>query len=311
MTGAAAVGLRPDGVDRPGVALLYQGAVAELLASDTGFVDAVSLIPETLWHERTVGPGAPTRYVDIEPGRRLFDAVAERFPIVFHGIGLSLGSAAPLDVEHVDQVGRYVRRYRPEWYSEHLAAFRVGTDGDGSVHAGTGLPVAFDEAVAADLVEKLGRAMERLDVPMLLENSAIYTEIPGCDMSEAEFLNDVSARAGSGVLLDLHNLVVNEINLGWDAAAYLRALDLDRVVEIHVAGGEWIGDFYTDAHSGRCPDRVHELLADVLPRCPSVRLVTFEAHESRIADMGEVGVRQEIGALRAAIERSRSVCDVA
>jgi hypothetical protein len=139
---------------------------------------------------------------------------------------------------------------------------------------------------------------------MLLENSAIYVDVPDTEMSEAAFLNRLCDEAGCGVLLDLHNLVVNEVNLGWDLAAYLDELDLSNVVEIHVAGGEMLGAWYTDAHSGSCPERVWELLDAVVPVTPELRLVTFEMHESRYDVLGGDGLADQLSRIRAT-SRSR------
>ena len=186
-------------------------------------------------------------------------------------------------------------RYQPLWYSEHLAAFRISHGSNHQVHAGVGLPVPLDRPTLRHLVPKVTTAMARLGLPVLIENSAIYVEIPGADMSEAGFLNRLRQETGAGILLDLHNLVVNEINLGWNAEAFLAELDLTGVVEIHVAGGEMLGRWYTDAHSGACPERVWALLDRVLPNAPNLRLVTFELHESRLDQLGHHRTRGPAG----------------
>lgn len=107
---------------------------------------------------------------------------------------------------------------------------------------------------------------------------------------------------GACVLLDLHNLVVNEINLGWNAEQFLAELDLTRVVEIHVAGGEMLGRWYTDAHSGACPDRVWALLDAVVQVAPALRLVTFELHESRLEQLGSDGLDAQLSRIRSSTE---------
>lgn len=277
------------------VGVLYSGALDEVLARRDDLVDTVSLIPETLWHEAADAP----RYTWIDDTLAAFERVAGRRPVVLHGIGLSIASGLPLDEAHVDQVTGAIDRFGARWYSEHLAAFRVGDGRGGSAHAGLGLPVPMDDATLRALVPKVARAVARVEVPMLLENNAVYVDVPGNTMTEAGFLNRLCDETGAGVLLDLHNLHVSERNRSWDTEAYLAELDLRHVVEVHVAGGEMMGAFYTDAHSGACPEPVWDLLQDVAAAAPRLRLVTFEIHESRVAPLGLDGLEEQFGRIRA------------
>lgn len=288
------------------VGAVYSGALVEVLCDHPDALDVVSLIPETLWHEACAGGDPEQRYRWIPDAVEVFDAATCNHPVVFHGIGLSLGSAGPIDTAHLDQVALAAERYTPRWVSEHLAAFRVGS-GHTSAHAGVGLPIACEPATYDLLAPKLDTMQRRLGVPVLLENSAIYVEVPDTPWTEAGLLRRLCSATGCGVLLDLHNLYVNEVNLGWDAQAYLDELGLESVVEVHVAGGEFIGEWYTDAHSGAAPERVEHLLADVISRAPSLQLVTFELHESRYADLGLQGLLTQLAALA---DAGRERCDV-
>lgn len=285
-----------------GVGIVYNRALADWLGAAPGVLDAISLIPETLWHESTEHPS----YRWIPAVVEVFDRAQTSIPIVFHGIGLSIGSGLPLDVAHLDQVEAAADRYRPLWYSEHLSAFKVDHGPGEAATAGVGLPVPLDVATLRQLVPKVREVVSRLGLPVLLENSAIYVEVPGAEMSEAEFLNRLCEASGAGILLDLHNLMVNEVNLGWSGERFLDELDLAHVGEIHVAGGEMLGRWYSDAHSGACPERVYELLETVLPRAPALRLVTFELHESRVEQLGVAGVEAELARIRSAVSAAPS-----
>lgn len=286
--------------ERAGVGLVYSEAFAPFIGEFGELIDVVALMPETLWHERP----AASRYEMIPGALEAFAECIGDHDVVLHGIGLSIGSDAPLDIEHVEQVRSVGDRFGAGWYSEHLAAFRVGFDASTVMHAGVGLPVPFDEPALRLLEAKTAELVARAGRPVLLENSAIYVEIPDADMTEAAFLNALTGATGCGVLLDLHNLVVNEINLGWDAHAYLDELDLETVAEVHVAGGEHLGRWYTDAHSGGCPERVWELLALVGERAPALRLVTFEMHESRLANVGADGLARQLAQIRSTLDQA-------
>jgi uncharacterized protein len=274
-----------------GVGVLYSGALAALLSDHPDWVDVISLIPETLWHE------SGYKYTWIQEAAALFDDVTNAHDIVFHGIGLSLGSAGPVAEAHLDQLEEAAARYRPKWFSEHLAAFRIRAQ-TGPEHAGVGLPIAFDREMLNLIAPKVAALRQRLGVPVLLENSAVYVPIPGSEWTEAGLLNRICEITGSGVLLDLHNLVVNERNLGWSADAFLDELDAASIVEVHVAGGESIGRWYTDAHSGACPERVWQLLDRVADDSVELRSVTFEIHDSRCEALGAVGLQGQLSRIR-------------
>lgn len=282
------------------VAVAYSSALAHAFSGTRAVPEAVSLTPEVLWHVERSGPGDDAaRYVDLPAATEVFEAFSESIPLkVFHGIGLSVAGGLPLDMDHVERIALLADRLRPAWYSEHLAASRIGDGHDGEQHAGVGLSVPFDRNLLEDLIDRVPRILSVVAMPFLLENSAIYTEVPDCDFTEAGLLNRLAEATGCGVLLDLHNLMTNERNLGWSAEDYLAELELANVREIHVAGGEPIGRWWTDAHSGRSPQRVQDLLAAVVPACPNLRLVTFEIHQSRIDPLGIDGLLEEVTTIR-------------
>lgn len=280
--------------------LLYQPALDDLLGSDAWPADYLEVIPDTLWHD--AGPSAVPRFV-VDPGvRRTLERVRARMPVLLHGIGLSIGSAHPLDEGYVEQLVAWAEWLDCPWVSEHLAyCTSPGTEHDGAVNVGLTLPVALEEATV-DLIGPRVRALrERLGRPLLLENNVYYFATPGEELSEPEVLNRLYAGAGAGVLLDLHNLYVNVRNGVMDADAYLDALDLTAVREIHVAGGMEIDDFYVDAHSGEPPREVWALLDAVASRCPNLGGVTFELLGSWSAEVGTAGVCAVVDRARAAV----------
>jgi hypothetical protein len=128
-------------------------------------------------------------------------------------------------------------------------------------------------------------------------------------MSEVEFLNALTCRTGCALLLDLHNLFVNSVNLGIDADAFVDGLDLGTVVEIHVAGGNELYGVYLDSHAGRCPPAVWRLLDRVLPGCTNLRGITFEFHESYYPQLGDEGVLAEVAAARRSWAKSRTALE--
>ena len=155
----------------------------------------------------------------------------ERYPLSLHGVGLSLGGDAPLDEAHLDRLAALVARYEPAEFSEHLA-----WSSHGGVYFNDLLPLRYDHATLARVCEHLDRLQQRLDRRVLLENPSTYVEFDGGDFDEAQFLGEVVRRSGCGLLLDVNNAYVSASNHGRDAAAYLEALPLAAVRQLHLAG---------------------------------------------------------------------------
>ena len=225
----------------------------------------------------------------------------ERHTLVAHGVGLSIASGSTFDIDHVRQLAEWHRRYRFAWISEHLSAVRVQTEVTPDHHAGLALPLAWDRDLLDMLCERVARAQDILGTRLLLENGVVHTPVPGSDMSEEDFMNALVRRTGCGLLLDLHNLHVNAVNLGLDADRFINGLDLDAIGEIHVAGGNSLFGAYLDSHAGACPSEVFGLLERTAPRCRNLAGVTFEFHETYFPGLGDQGVLGQLQQMRAAL----------
>ena len=287
-----------------GVGIVHNPALSDLLRSDPYVVDYLSVTPETFWVDTEDGPGV-ARFAEIASMVDVLDEVARHRPVVAHGIGLSIASAGPVDVGLLDQVARWHDRYDLRWYSEHLS-YTTGSVSEGvDRRIGLGLPPAYDHDMLDLVCDRVATVTERVATPFALENGVTYTDMPEQDMSEPAFFNALVERTGCSVLLDLHNLHTNVVNGMADPAEYLDELNLDAGGEIHVAGLHEVHGFHVDGHTGRCPREVWDLLATVVPRCANLRGVTFEFHEGRYADLGEQGVRDELGRAREIWEAGR------
>jgi uncharacterized protein (UPF0276 family) len=279
------------------VGLMYNGALQSLITGGGAPVDFLAIIPERCWIDH--GRRAARRFETLPDEVATLERLRAEHPIVAHGIGLSIASASTFDVEHLGRLAEWHRRYHFAWISEHLSAVRVRTDVSVDHHAGLALPLPWDGAVLDVVAERVAHAQDVLGCRLLLENGVVHTPVPECEMTEVEFLNALTARTGCGLLLDLHNLYVNAVNLGVDADAFVDGLDLRAVGEIHVAGGNELYGVYLDSHAGGSPAEVRRLLARTAPRCPDLRGVTFEYHESYFQRLGgDAGVVDELAVIR-------------
>jgi hypothetical protein len=165
------------------------------------------------------------------PPHRYLTAARERYPLSLHGVGLSLGSADPLDREHLAALRGLIERYAPALVSEHLSWSRIA-----GVVLNDLLPVPYTEAALALFCDHVDQAQEALGRQILVENPSTYLQYADGDMDEAEFLLAVARRTGCGILLDVNNVYVSACNHGFDAGTYLRAIPPALIGEIHLAG---------------------------------------------------------------------------
>jgi uncharacterized protein (UPF0276 family) len=200
------------------------------------------------------------------PPHRMLSEVRARYPLSIHGVGLSIGTAGPLDREHLSRLRRLVDRYRPTWFSEHLAW---------STHDGCFLndllPLPYTEETLARVCEHIDIVHDVLGMRMLLENPATYVSFEGSTTSEVEFLRCVAKRTGCGLLLDVNNVYVAATNHGFEPMAYIDAFPLEAVGEIHLAGFSEDRDdggsrLLIDSHASPVADAVWSLYRRTIAR---------------------------------------------
>jgi len=155
------------------------------------------------------------------------------YPLSFHGVGLSLGSADPIEARHLGKLEGLVRRFEPALVSEHLCWSSIG-----GRHANDLLPLPYTREALDHVARRVEAVQERLARPILVENVSSYLQFPESDIPEWEFVAEVARRTGCGVLLDVNNIWVNSVNHRFDPRAYLAAIDPRHVGEIHLAGFE-------------------------------------------------------------------------
>ncbi len=206
-----------------------------------------------------------------------------QLPVVAHGVNASLGSLdeTRVDASYLEQVKAEVARIGSPWLGEHLAFTKAA-----GVDAGQLLPMQRSRETIAIVAAKIRHMRDAVGVPMLIENLAYYFEIPGAEMSEAEFVADVLEEADCGLLLDVNNLYANSVNQSFDPFAFIDRIPAERVVEIHVAGGEVVEGLYIDTHGHPLNLDVLELL-DYVCRTKRPNAVLLE-REKNIPGIAEI-----------------------
>jgi uncharacterized protein len=197
---------------------------------------------------------------------RALETLRQDYPVFLHGVGLSIGSAGPLDVSHLARLKNVHARYEPMVVSEHLAWSTHDT-----TYYNDLLPVPYTHEVLARVAEHIDTVQSTLGRTMLLENPSTYVAFEQCDMSETDFIREIALRTGCKLLLDVNNVHVSATNHGYSAAQYLADFPLEHVREIHLAGHATEEDDFgkpllIDAHDRPVDDKVWALYADLIDR---------------------------------------------
>ena len=228
------------------------------------------------------------------PGGRpmhFLERLRAEYPLVLHGVSLSIGSTDPLDETYLRDVKALAARIEPAWISDHLCW--TGVDG---VNLHDLLPLPFTEEALRHVVSRVAAVQERLGRRLVLENVSSYVSFAACDMTEWEFLREVAERADCHLLLDVNNVYVSSVNHGFDPMAYLRGVPVERVQQFHLAGHRNLGDHLIDTHDE--------------PVCEAVWRL-FEAAVERFGERATMIERDdnipELDVLLAELDRARSI----
>ncbi|MFQ6170588.1 DUF692 domain-containing protein [Oryzobacter sp. R7] len=282
----------------PGVGLIVTGGVDLLWPDVEDLVDVLEVEPQTLWD----GNDGDGRRIARDALRWLR---ATGRPLLSHGVGYPVGGTSAPDPEGVAAAARSAREVEAVHWSEHLSFNRVGSDGD-TRFAGYLLPPVPTPESAHAAIGHVGRYQDRLDRPFLVETPTSYVRATPGDLTDGEYVATIAEGADCGILLDLHNVWANELNGRQSVADFLDAIPLERVREVHVAGGDSLGEVYLDSHVGPVAPEVLDLARRVLPRLPNVRAVLFEAVAHSVATMGAAGLRGVLTDLHEVVDGARA-----
>jgi uncharacterized protein (UPF0276 family) len=203
---------------------------------------------EALTENYLVPGGKPLHYLE---------AVRSRYPVVLHGVSLSIGSTDPLNRDYLAQLKALAERVEPAWISDHLCW--TGLNGR-NLH--DLLPLPYTEEAVIHVSDRIRTVQDYLGRRLLIENVSSYLTYTDSCMSEWEFLSAVAGRADCLILLDINNIYVSSYNHGFDPGDYLRGVPVERVQQFHIAGHRNHGDYIVDTHDEAVIDPVWQLYAE-------------------------------------------------
>jgi len=204
---------------------------------------------------------------------QILEAVRRDHPLALHGVSLSIGSTDELDSGYLAALAELIERVEPDIVSDHLCWSSSGGRGLFDL-----LPLPLNEETLDHLVDRVGRVQDFLGRQILLENASTYLDWQSSTISEPVFLAELTERADCGLLLDVNNVYVSSVNLGFDPALYLAQIPSQRVGQIHLAGFSDMGSYLFDTHSAPVSDEVWALYALALERVgPTTTMVEWDA----------------------------------
>ena len=238
--------------------------------------------PEIDWFEAIsenfLVPGGRPHYV--------LDRVRERYPVVLHGVSLSIGSSDPIDFDYLRELQSLAARVRPAWVSDHFCWTGVG-----GRNAHDLLPLPYTEETIDHVVARVRTVQEFLERPLVLENVSSYLTYCDSQMTEWQCLAEIARRADCFLLLDVNNVYVSAFNHRFDPLEYLRGMPLDRVVQFHLAGHTDNGTHLLDTHDHPIGDPVWQLYREAVRRFGPVS--TLIERDDRIPELAEVAAEAE------------------
>ena len=219
----------------------------------------------------------------VDGGRPLevLDKILEQYKVVQHGVSMYFGSAEKLNREHLNKLKRLVKRTNTPWLSDHLCWGSV----DGR-YTHDLMPMPYTHAVAKHTAEKIRQVRDFTEVPVCVENVSSYTEFHQSDMTEWEFLSEVSEKADCGILLDVNNIYVSSKNHDFNPYDYLNNVPHHRVGQIHIAGHSKFKKYILDTHDHPVLDPVWKMYAHAIKLCGHT--ATLLEWDDRIPTFDEV-----------------------
>ncbi|WP_109123528.1 DUF692 domain-containing protein [Dyella sp. C11] len=252
----------------------------EALIDDPGQVQWLEVVSENY----LVPGGRPLRWLE---------RFRERFPLVMHGVSMSIGGTDPLDPHYLDQLAALANQLQPAWISDHLCW--TGVNG---VNLHDLMPLPYTEEALDHVVDRVRRVQDRLGRRILLENVSSYIRFAQSQLSESQFLAAVAERADCLILLDINNVHVSAHNHGFSALDYLDDMPVSRVQQFHLAGHEQGGSLLIDTHDAPVVDAVWDLYVEAVRRFG--RVSTMIERDDHIPPLAE---------LRAELAHARALAD--
>lgn len=212
---------------------------------------------------------------------KMLERVRERYPVVLHGVSMSIGSTDPIDTTYLKQLKALAQRIEPAWVSDHLCWTGVGQQNLHDL-----MPLPYTAEAVRHVANRVAQVQDYLGRQILLENVSSYLTYSSSEMDEWQFIAAIAEEADCQILLDINNIYVSAFNHGFDARTYLERIPAKRVQQFHLAGHDNCGDYIVDTHDAPVIDAVWDLYAAAVRRFGPV--ATMIERDDKIPPLAEL-----------------------
>lgn len=282
-----------------GVGLNWFPGLEQVLQVNASLIDVLEIEPQMFWR-RNPGENLMLDEASLAVLRQW------QHPKVVHGVGMPIGGTLAPEEGDLDLLRTVVNQVEAPWVSEHLNFNRVA-DAAGTWHTGFLLPPRQTVAGIEVAITSIRKLSARMPVPVAIETGVSYLRPRADELPDGEFVARVAEGADCGILLDLHNVWTNDRNGRQSIGDYIEQLPLERVWEVHLAGGYSHRGYWLDAHSGAVPSDLLELAARIVPRLPNLKAIIFELFPNYFPRVGESMFRSQLEALHRLWDRRNTM----
>jgi uncharacterized protein (UPF0276 family) len=274
-----------DALPELGVGITYFSGIENLLISSPGLIDVLELEPQTFWIKKNKSfyvPSDVISFIENLPGKKLV-----------HSVGLPIGGNLSLDKEQLKLLKQTIDYFHSPWVSEHM-----GFNATHEFQTGFFLPQRQTDEGIQVAVKNIKTLQQSLGVPIAIETGVNYLRKRNDELPDGVFVRHIIEEAGCGLLLDLHNIFTNEWNGRQKIDEFLSQIPLERVWEVHLAGGIEMDGYWLDAHSGAMPHALLSIAKETLPQLPNVKAIIFELLPVYLSIVGEPVVKEQLQKIR-------------
>ena len=280
-----------------GIGLTYNFGLQSFLEEWLDHIDVLEVEPQSIWFRKN--DGFPERnYPHLVMNEAEFERISRyNCRKLLHGIGFPVGGSIPPGDEQIPLLQRMINAWDVPWMSEHLSFNKV-IAGNRAVNTGFLLPpLQTPEGVhvAANSIRQMSAG---IPIPLLIETGVNYLQPQPFEMEDGRFIASVVEEAGCGILLDLHNLLVNQKNGRQGVKEFIRQIPPESVFEIHLAGGREYQGYYLDAHAGIISRELEDIARDTIRMLPNVKAVFFEIFPTYLEAMDNLVLCREMDRIR-------------
>ncbi|MDB2555630.1 DUF692 domain-containing protein [Flavobacteriaceae bacterium] len=186
--------------------------------------------------------------------RQILKQIAEKYPVVMHGVSMSIGSKDPLNFDYLKSLKTLADEVQPAWISDHLCWTGVLTTNSHDL-----LPLPLNEESLKHVCDRINQIQDYLERPIVVENPSTYASFKNSNIPEWEFLKLMTEETGCGLLLDVNNVYVSSFNNDFDPVEYIQGIPHDKIVQMHLAGHQNMGNYIVDTHDREVTDQVWKL----------------------------------------------------